>query len=114
MPRENENQHCGGDIVPYVVARPRQNAATLLHAGRTQENFFSETFSGFQKHVSFLFSRQASHQLESLQEQLHSVASQRDSAVLQLATAQEQAQQYAVALNNLQMVLEQFQRGQHA
>ena len=57
------------------------------------------------------FSRQASHQLESIQEQLHHVASQRDNAVLQLASAQEQAQQYAVALNNLQMVLEQFQRG---
>lgn len=55
--------------------------------------------------------RQASQQLDSLQEQLHSLASQRDEAVMQQAATQEQVQQYATSLDNLQMVLEQFQRG---
>lgn len=61
--------------------------------------------------VFLIHSRQASQQMESLQEQLHSLASQRDEAVMQLAAAQEQVQQYATSLDNLQMVLEQFQRG---
>ena len=61
--------------------------------------------------VSSLCSLQASHQVESLGQQLHAVASQRDGALLQLAATQEQAQQYATQLNNLQMVLEQFTIG---
>lgn len=59
----------------------------------------------------FTVSRQVNQQIDNLQEQLHSVAGQRDEAVMQVAAAQEQAQQYATSLDNLQMVLEQFQRG---
>lgn len=49
--------------------------------------------------------------MESLQEQLNVMARQRDEALLQLHAAQEQVNQYAVSLSNLQMVLEQFQQG---
>lgn len=56
-------------------------------------------------------SQQASMQVESLQEQLSRVVKQRDDALLQLRTSQEQVNQYAVSLSNLQMVLEQFQQG---
>ncbi|XP_052106690.1 thyroid receptor-interacting protein 11-like [Mytilus californianus] len=55
-------------------------------------------------------SQLAVHQVESLQQQLHTVASQRDQAYLQLSSLQDQCQQYAVSLSNLQLVLEQFQR----
>lgn len=50
-------------------------------------------------------------QVESLQEQLSMVVKQRDDTLLQLRTSQEQVNQYAVSLSNLQMVLEQFQQG---
>lgn len=53
-------------------------------------------------------------QVESLQEQLSNVVKQRDDALLQLRTSQEQVRQYAVSLSNLQMVLEQFQQGKLA
>ncbi|XP_024130642.1 thyroid receptor-interacting protein 11 [Oryzias melastigma] len=55
-------------------------------------------------------SQQASMQVESLQEQLSMVVKQRDDTLLQLRTSQEQVNQYAVSLSNLQMVLEQFQQ----
>jgi len=58
-----------------------------------------------------MFSRQASVQIENLQEQLQAIAAQRDRAVMDLASSQEQADQYQTSLNNLQLVLEQFQRG---
>ena len=54
----------------------------------------------------------ASQQLESLEKQLYEVTSQRDSAMQQLASTQEQANQYATNLANLQMVLEQFTHGE--
>lgn len=54
--------------------------------------------------------RQASVQIENLQEQLQAIAAQRDRAVMDLASVQEQAHQYQTALTNLQLVLEQFQR----
>ncbi|KAJ7373403.1 Thyroid receptor-interacting protein 11 [Desmophyllum pertusum] len=54
--------------------------------------------------------RQASVQIENLQEQLQAIATQRDRAVMDLASIQEQAHQYQTSLNNLQLVLEQFQR----
>lgn len=50
-------------------------------------------------------------QVESLQEQLIGVVKQRDDALAKLRTSQEQVNQYAVSLSNLQMVLEQFQQG---
>lgn len=53
-------------------------------------------------------------QVESLQEQLSGVVKQRDDALTQLRTSQEQVNQYAVSLSNLQMVLEQFQQGKSA
>lgn len=58
------------------------------------------------------FSQQASMQVESLQEQLSRVVRQRDEALAQLRTSQDQVNQYAVSLSNLQMVLEQFQLGE--
>ncbi|KAI4905023.1 hypothetical protein NFI96_020183 [Prochilodus magdalenae] len=59
-------------------------------------------------------SQQASLQVESLQEQLNVVVRQRDEALIQLHAAQEQTNQYAVSLSNLQMVLEQFQQEEKA
>ncbi|KAM9708218.1 thyroid receptor-interacting protein 11 [Menidia menidia] len=59
-------------------------------------------------------SQQASMQVESLQEQLSRVVKQRDDTVAQLRTSQEQVNQYAVSLSNLQMVLEQFQQEEKA
>lgn len=53
-------------------------------------------------------------QVESLQEQLIGVVKQRDDALAHLRTSQEQVNQYAVSLSNLQMVLEQFQQGKWA
>ncbi|KAK7104910.1 thyroid receptor-interacting protein 11-like isoform X2 [Littorina saxatilis] len=55
-------------------------------------------------------SQQATQHVESLQQQLHNVASQRDAAYMQVASLQDQCQQYAASLSNLQLVLEQFQR----
>ncbi|KAM9842122.1 thyroid receptor-interacting protein 11 [Aulostomus maculatus] len=59
-------------------------------------------------------SQQASMQVESLQEQLSGVMKQRDDALTKLTTSQEQVNQYAVSLSNLQMVLEQFQQEEKA
>ncbi|XP_030574331.1 thyroid receptor-interacting protein 11 isoform X1 [Archocentrus centrarchus] len=59
-------------------------------------------------------SQQASMQVESLQEQLIGVVKQRDDALAQLRTSQDQVNQYAVSLSNLQMVLEQFQQEEKA
>nr|XP_057912968.1 thyroid receptor-interacting protein 11 [Doryrhamphus excisus] len=59
-------------------------------------------------------SQQASMQVESLQEQLSGVLKQRDDALIQLRTSQEQVAQYAMSLSNLQMVLEQFQQEEKA
>ncbi|KAG7466136.1 hypothetical protein MATL_G00161590 [Megalops atlanticus] len=59
-------------------------------------------------------SQQASLQVESLQEQLSGVVRQRDEALVQLRTSQEQVNQYAVSLSNLQMVLEQIQQEEKA
>ncbi|XP_072222083.1 thyroid receptor-interacting protein 11 [Leuresthes tenuis] len=59
-------------------------------------------------------SQQASMQVESLQEQLSGVVKQRADALAQLRISQEQVNQYAVSLSNLQMVLEQFQQEEKA
>lgn len=59
-------------------------------------------------------SQQASMQVESLQEQLSLAVTQRDEALAQLRTSQDQVNQYAVSLSNLQMVLEQFQQEEKA
>ncbi|XP_062253174.1 thyroid receptor-interacting protein 11 [Platichthys flesus] len=59
-------------------------------------------------------SQQASMQVESLQEQLSGAVKQRDDALAQLRTSQDQINQYAVSLSNLQMVLEQFQQEEKA
>lgn len=58
--------------------------------------------------------RQASVQIENLQKQLQAFAAQRDRAVMDLTIYQEQADQYQTSLNNLQLVLEQFQREREA
>ncbi|XP_041703238.2 thyroid receptor-interacting protein 11-like isoform X2 [Coregonus clupeaformis] len=59
-------------------------------------------------------SHQASLQVESLQEQLSGTVRQRDEALTQLRVAQDQVNQYAVSLSNLQMVLEHFQQEEKA
>lgn len=59
-------------------------------------------------------SQQASFQVESLQEQLNGAVRQRDEALIQLRASQDQVNQYAVSLSNLQMVLEQFQQEEKA
>ncbi|CAM4726205.1 unnamed protein product [Leuciscus chuanchicus] len=59
-------------------------------------------------------SQQASMQVESLQEQLNGAVRQRDEALIQLRSTQDQVNQYAVSLSNLQMVLEQFQQEEKA
>ena len=46
-----------------------------------------------------------------LQQQLHVMAQQRDDAVMKLANTQEDLEQTNHELSNLQMVLEQFQKG---
>ncbi|KAG1653571.1 Thyroid receptor-interacting protein 11 [Nymphon striatum] len=53
---------------------------------------------------------QATLQVESLKEQLHSLADQRDNGLLQLSNSDSQIQQLNTSLNNLQLVLEQFQQ----
>lgn len=59
-------------------------------------------------------SQQATMQVESLQEQLNGTVAQRDDVLAQLRTSQDQVNQYAVSLSNLQMVLEQFQQEEKA
>ena len=59
----------------------------------------------------YTYSQQASQKMDSLQQQLEFVSQQRDQAYLQISTLQEQNQTFSVSLANLQMVLEQFQRG---
>ncbi|XP_066883973.1 thyroid receptor-interacting protein 11 isoform X2 [Kogia breviceps] len=59
-------------------------------------------------------SRQASLQVESLQEQLDVASKQRDETALQLSMSQEQVKQYVLSLSNLQMVLEHFQQEEKA
>ncbi|XP_071079459.1 thyroid receptor-interacting protein 11-like isoform X3 [Haliotis cracherodii] len=59
-------------------------------------------------------SQAASEQVETLQHQLHGVTSQRDAAYMQMTAMQDQCQQYAASLANLQMVLEQFQQDKDA
>ena len=56
-------------------------------------------------------SQHTQHQLETLHKQLLIAEEQRDDALLQMSNAQEQAEQNAAALSNLENVLEQFQRG---
>ncbi|XP_069772216.1 thyroid receptor-interacting protein 11 isoform X2 [Narcine bancroftii] len=59
-------------------------------------------------------SHQAGLQVESLQEQLQTIAKQRDEAVMQLSASREQVKQYAMSLSNLQMAIEQFQHEEKA
>ena len=56
-------------------------------------------------------SRTASMKMENLQEQLINVTAHRDEVQAQFEESQEQALQYMRSVENLQMVLEQFQRG---
>lgn len=64
--------------------------------------------------ISCFVSAHAGQQLESLQQQLVAIAGQRDAAYHQVALLQEQCQQYSASLANLQLVLEQFQQGEHS
>ncbi|XP_067680308.1 thyroid receptor-interacting protein 11-like isoform X2 [Haliotis asinina] len=59
-------------------------------------------------------SQAANEQVETLKHQLQGVTSQRDAAYMQMTAMQEQCQQYAASLANLQMVLEQFQQDKDA
>ena len=49
--------------------------------------------------------------MENLQEQLINITAHRDEVQAQLEESQEQTLQYMRSVENLQMVLEQFQRG---
>lgn len=51
--------------------------------------------------------------MENLQEQLMNMTAHRDELLAQLEQSQEQSLQYTRSVENLQMVLEQFQRGNH-
>lgn len=59
----------------------------------------------------FLCSSEAMKRVSSLEEQLRALSAQRDDALLQLSSSQEQCSQYQSQLANLQLVLEQFQAG---
>ena len=56
-------------------------------------------------------SRTASMKMENLQEQLMTITARRDEVQDQLEQSQEQSLQHLRSVENLQMVLEQFQRG---
>ena len=58
-----------------------------------------------------MLSLQTKAQVEALREQLHTLAGQRDEAVMEVSSAREEAERSEAALSNLQTVLEQFQRG---
>ena len=58
-------------------------------------------------------SYQKDQQLTSLQQQLQALSQQRDDAVLNLSTTQEDLEQTRHELDNLQLVLEQFQKGMY-
>ncbi|XP_071500706.1 uncharacterized protein [Diadema antillarum] len=59
-------------------------------------------------------SKEANAQIENLLDQLTAVTEQKDKALMQLAMAQEESQQYILSLSNLQVVLEQFQQEKEA
>ncbi|XP_041069859.1 thyroid receptor-interacting protein 11 isoform X1 [Carcharodon carcharias] len=80
---------------------------------RKRANFLGEKLASSSCAVENA-SHQASLQVESLQEQLQTIAKQRDEAVMQLNMSQEQVKQYAMSLTNLQMVIEQFQQEEKA
>ncbi|XP_078351275.1 uncharacterized protein LOC144636014 isoform X2 [Oculina patagonica] len=79
-----------------------------MKLARAEEQLLSSSHSMLDR------DRQASVQIENLQEQLQAIAAQRDRAVMDLASIQEQAHQYQTSLSNLQLVLEQFQREREA
>ena len=56
-------------------------------------------------------SHQRDQEVVSLQQQLQVLAQQRDDAVFKLSTTQDEMEQTQHELSNLQMVLEQFQKG---
>ncbi|XP_078090441.1 thyroid receptor-interacting protein 11 isoform X2 [Mustelus asterias] len=80
---------------------------------RKRTNFLQEKLTSSSCAVENA-SHQASLQVESLQEQLQTIAKQRDEAMMQLNVSQEQVKQYAMSLTNLQMVIEQFQQEEKA
>lgn len=56
-------------------------------------------------------SHEANIQIASLQEQLGMIANQRDRALAQVSALDDKVQQYVASLNNLQLVLEQMEKG---
>nr|XP_054774598.1 thyroid receptor-interacting protein 11-like [Lytechinus pictus] len=59
-------------------------------------------------------SKEASVQIDSLRDQLSAMADQKDQALMQLTMVQSESEEYILSLNNLQMVLEQFQQEKEA
>ncbi|XP_041453296.1 thyroid receptor-interacting protein 11-like isoform X1 [Lytechinus variegatus] len=59
-------------------------------------------------------SKEASVQIDSLRDQLSAMTDQKDQALMQLAMVQSESEEYILSLNNLQMVLEQFQQEKEA
>ena len=59
-----------------------------------------------------LFSKQFQEHVEDLEEQLHALASQRDSQVLDLGKCKDKIEHDSAAIYNLQSALEQMQKGE--
>ncbi|XP_030843782.1 thyroid receptor-interacting protein 11-like isoform X2 [Strongylocentrotus purpuratus] len=59
-------------------------------------------------------SKEASAQIDSLQDQLGAMNEQKDHALMQLSMVQSESEEYILSLGNLQMVLEQFQQEKEA
>jgi len=61
--------------------------------------------------VTCIASQESQEKIDSLTEQLYSIAQQRDTVSLQLNTILEEKDQLQHQVTNLQMVLEEFQKG---
>ena len=82
----------------------------ILHVTKCSIESSLSRFVFYTLYFSY-FSRTASMKMENLQEQLINITAHRDEVQAQLEQSQEQTLQYMRSVENLQMVLEQFQRG---
>lgn len=60
----------------------------------------------------FFCSIRTNQQVDSLQEQIRLISIERERLQKKLSQSEDQVQHHAVALRNLQVVLEQFQKGE--
>lgn len=61
--------------------------------------------------ITYYYSQESQQKIEQLTEQLYTTAQQRDTISLQLNIVQEENEQLHKQITNLQMVLEEFQKG---